>query len=271
LLMVLTPRLDHGRVVADMRRAGHLPMIKQYLQHVQKANIPPVNEALFDLYAEEEDVASLRSSCELYDNFDQIAYAQRFESHELIEFRRLASYLYKRNSRWRQSVELSKRDACYKDALETTAASGDRELAEQLLAFFVEKGAQESVAATLFTCYDLLRPESVLETAWMNGFIDTAFPYLIQVLREYTGKVDKLLSEAVEHKAAAAHEAKEAKEQAMQSNMYSQLLPMGLPAPAGWHGAHEQQAGGFGGAPDPYGGGGGFGGAPAFGGGGSPF
>jgi clathrin heavy chain len=245
-------------------------MIKQYLQQVQKANLAAVNEALFDLYAEEEDVASLRSSLELYDNFDQIAFAQRFESHELIEFRRLASYLYKRNSRWRQSVELSKRDACYKDALETTAASGDRELAEQLLAFFVEKGAQESVAATLFTCYDLLRPDGVLESAWMHGFVDTAFPYLIQVLREYTGKVDKLLSEAVEHKAAAAHEAKEAKEQAMQSNMYSQLLPMGLPAPAGWHGAHEQQAGGFGGAPDPYGGGGGFG-TPAFGGGGSPF
>jgi clathrin heavy chain len=203
LLTVLTPRLDHGRVVSDMRRAGHLPMIKQYLQHVQKANVAPVNEALFELYAEEEDVASLRSSMELYDNFDQIGFAQRFETHELIEFRRLASFLYKRNSRWRQSVELSKRDACFKDALETTAASGDRDLAEQLLAFFVDKGAQESVAATLFTCYDLLRPESVLETAWMNGLFDVAFPYLIQVLREYTGKVDKLLLEAVEHKAAA--------------------------------------------------------------------
>ena len=194
LLMVLTPRLDHGRVVANMRRAGHLPMIKQYLQHVQKANVAPVNEALFDLYAEEEDVVSLRSSLELYDNFDQIGFAQRFESHELIEFRRLASYLYKRNSRWRQSVELSKRDACFKDALETTAASGDRELAEQLLAFFVDKGAQECVAATL-------RPESVLETAWLHGLFDVAFPYLIQVLREYSGKVDKLLLEAVEHKA----------------------------------------------------------------------
>lgn len=242
LLMVLTPRLDHARVVADMRGEDHLPLIKQYMLHVQKNNVAAVNEALHDLFMEEEDVAALRASVDLYDNFDQIALAQRCERHELIEFRRLGSYLYKRNARWKQSVELSKRDYCYKDATATAAQSGDRELAEELLAFFVDKGHTECFAAALYTCYDLLRPDAVLEAAWTHCVLDVSFPYLIQVLREYTGKVDRLQSDAHEHRAAAAVQEKEAKEAVAASNMYASL-PM-LPPPADWAAANPVHYGG---------------------------
>lgn len=57
---------------------------------------------------------SLRASIDGYDNFDTIGLAQRLEKHELIEFRRIAAYLYKGNNRWRQSVELCKKDKLYK-------------------------------------------------------------------------------------------------------------------------------------------------------------
>jgi clathrin heavy chain len=238
LLVVLTPRLDHGRVVAEMRKAGHLPMIKEYMKHVQKNNLAAVNEALHELYAEEEDVAALRESCDLYDNFDQIGLAQRFKTHELIEFRRLASYLYKRNARWRASVELSKADCCYKDAMETAAQSGDRDLAEELLAFFVEHKLTDCFAAALYACYDLLRPDAVLETAWTHGMLEFAFPYCIQVVREYTGKVDKMRADAHEDKAAADVQAKEAKDAQAAHNMYATLLPPALPAPGDWAAAN---------------------------------
>lgn len=56
----------------------------------------------------------LRASIDAYDNFDTIGLAQRLEKHDLIEFRRIAAYLYKRNNRWRQSVELCKKDKLYK-------------------------------------------------------------------------------------------------------------------------------------------------------------
>lgn len=56
----------------------------------------------------------LRASIDAYDNFDTIGLAQRLEKHELIEFRRIAAYLYKGNNRWRQSVELCKKDKLYK-------------------------------------------------------------------------------------------------------------------------------------------------------------
>ena len=238
LLLVLTPRLDHGRVVAEMRKEGNLAMIKEYMQVVQKANLQAVNEALHELYEEEEDLAALRESCDMYDNFDQIGLAMRFKTHELIEFRRLASHLFKRNARWKDSIELSKADGCFKDAMETAAQSGDRALAEELLIFFVDQKLTDCFAAQLYACYDLLRPDAVLELAWTRGMVDFAFPYFIQAVREYTTKVDKLLADAHEHKAAAETEKKEAKEaQAAHNNMYA-LLPPALPAPADWAAAN---------------------------------
>lgn len=56
----------------------------------------------------------LRASIDAYDNFDNIGLAQRLEKHQLIEFRRIAAYLYKGSNRWVQSVELCKKDHLYK-------------------------------------------------------------------------------------------------------------------------------------------------------------
>jgi clathrin heavy chain len=124
LLNVLAARVDHTRVVDMMRKAGHLPLVKPYMVAVQSANNSAVNEALNELYLEEEDYDRLRESIDLYDNFDQISMAQRTEKHELLEIRRIAAYIYKKAGRWRQSVALSKKDNLYKDAMETTSQSG---------------------------------------------------------------------------------------------------------------------------------------------------
>ena len=59
-------------------------------------------------------VQALRASIDAYDNFDNISLAQGLEKHELIEFRRIAAYLFKGNNRWKQSVELCKKDKLYK-------------------------------------------------------------------------------------------------------------------------------------------------------------
>lgn len=171
-------------------QAGHLPLVKPYMVAVQSANNAAVNEALNNLYIEDEDYERLRESIDMYDNFDQIAMAQRvrfssfysrlgkcscqdshvfytvlytickcsellyisqkqykfniplfpqIEKHELLEMRRVGAYIYKRAGRWKQSVALSKKDNLYKDAMETCSQSGDRDLAEELLTFFVDK------------------------------------------------------------------------------------------------------------------------------------
>ena len=98
--------------------------MKPYLRSVQKNNNKAINEALNNLFIEEEDYQSLRASIDAYDNFDNISLAQRLEKHELIEFRRIAAYLYKGNNRWKQSVDLCKKDKLFK--VDTRACSFGR-------------------------------------------------------------------------------------------------------------------------------------------------
>ena len=69
--------------------------------------------------------------------------------------------------------------------------SRDSEVAESLLQWFLEINKTECFAATLFMCYDLLKPDVVLELAWRHNLIDFAMPYMIQVMREYLTKVSQ--------------------------------------------------------------------------------
>lgn len=64
---------------------------------------------------------------------------EQIEKHELLEMRRVAAYIYKKAGRWKQSIALSKKDNLYKDAMETASQSGDRELAEELLVYFIDQ------------------------------------------------------------------------------------------------------------------------------------
>ncbi|GBP00542.1 Clathrin heavy chain [Eumeta japonica] len=192
LLLVLAPRMDHTRSVNFFTKVGHLQLVKAYLRSVQSLNNKAVNEALNSLLIDEEDYQGLRTSIDAFDNFDTIALAQQLEKHELTEFRRIAAYLYKGNKRWRQSVELCKKDALYADAMEYAAESRQAEVAEELLAWFLERDNYECFSACLYQCYDLLKPDVVIELAWRHNIMDFAMPYLIQTVRELTTKVEKL-------------------------------------------------------------------------------
>lgn len=168
-------------------------------------NIEAVNEAYNDLLIEEEDYKTLRDSIDSFDNFNNISLAQRLEKHDLLEFRRLAAHLYKvwlfcftslgcftpfqKNSRWEESISLSKQDQLYRDAIVTAATSASTEVAEDLLSYFVDIGNKECFAAVLFVCFDLLRPDIVEELSWQHGLNDFYIPYKIQVSRTMREKV----------------------------------------------------------------------------------
>ncbi|VDP40951.1 unnamed protein product, partial [Schistosoma curassoni] len=239
LLTVLSPRLDHTRAVNFFIKAGHIALVKPYLRSVQQnnANNKSVNEALNDLLIEEEDYQAsfmfyiyeaLRQSIETHSNFDHIALAQQLERHELIEFRRLAALLFKGSNRWMQSIDLCKRDQLYSDAMQYAWDSRDPETAEELLRWFLSENLPDCFAACLYRCYDLLRPDVVLELAWRNGLIDMAMPFLIQTLRELTTKVDRL--ERSEQTRAAEEEKAEQAVNPLVMRTEPQLM---LPGPAG--------------------------------------
>eukprot|EP01119_Soliformovum_irregulare_P023468 TRINITY_DN818_c0_g1_i1.p1 TRINITY_DN818_c0_g1~~TRINITY_DN818_c0_g1_i1.p1 ORF type:complete len:1708 (+),score=626.33 TRINITY_DN818_c0_g1_i1:60-5183(+) len=247
LLLPLANRVDHPRVIALARKMQLLPLIKDYMLAVQDRNVNAINEALNELYVEEEDFDGLRSSIDAFDKFDQIKLAQELEKHDLLEFRRVSAYLYRRNGRYGQSVELSKKDRLYKDAIETAAESKKNDVVEPLLEFFVKEGHKESFAAALYTCYDTIRPDVALELAWRYKIIDMAFPYLIQTVREYTSKVDSIVKEGERKKVS---DEKKAEQSAfagpVQSdmNIYTSGTPQIAYYPTG---VDPSQMGGYGG------------------------
>merc|ERR1711920_686378 len=81
LLNTISAKVDHARVVQQVRKVGQLALILPFLKTVQQHNSTAVNEAVNELYVESEMHVELRQSIEDFDNFDQIALAQKMEKH----------------------------------------------------------------------------------------------------------------------------------------------------------------------------------------------
>jgi len=259
-LQSLIPRLDHSVVVDHARRRFLLPLIKPYLVIVQKdADVREVNEALNELLVEEYDYVELRHSIELRQTFDQAALAQKLEHHECLEFRRISATLFAQNKRYLEAIELSKKDELWADAMVHAVKSGDRDIAEDLLRFFVEKDLKPCFVACLYTCYDLLRPDVVMELGWRNGLTELMMPFMIQSVRETTLRI-----EALEKK--EAERTKREEEAASKKDNHSAFDPSAatnaMLAPGGFGMLALPPPPGMGGMPDPMGGMGGMGGAP---------
>jgi len=232
LLSILSQRIDHVRVIQQLRKAGHVPLAKPYLLATQPLNIKEVNDALYELYVQDEDHEALGAAVVEFTNFDAIEMAQQCERHGLLQFRRIGAMLYKRSKKWAQSIALSKQDKVWDEAISTAAESEDSSLAEELLTFFVGQKLNACFSATLFTCYPLLRSDVVLELAWRNNLQDFAMPFMIQTMRELQGKVDKLVDKEVKKEQAEA-EAKKKAEEALASGYSDPSMGGGYGAAGG--------------------------------------
>jgi len=185
LLEVMEPHVDHSRVVNQLRRTGDwaLQIGQAYMESVQGADLSSVNEALNELYIEDEDYVSLRKSIDRFKNFNMIALAQKLSSHELLEFRRISAYVYRCNKKWTQSIELSKGDRMWKDCIDTANESADSDTIEKLLRFFCETSEKECFCAALYTCYAHISPDVALELGWVNGYHNFVMPFFIQTFK----------------------------------------------------------------------------------------
>lgn len=188
LLSSVSKTLDPERVLLEVEKLLPVHFIRHYLESVQGRNIRRVNEALNRVYTDEEDFAALRNSVEHFDNFDSAELSLQLEKMELFEFRKIALFLHRRNKRFKHAIEVAKTNKLYQDAIETAVESANSELVEELLDFFVVDHP-ECFVSCLYTCYDHLAPQVVLEKAWLNKRTDLAMPYLIQVVQDYTAKV----------------------------------------------------------------------------------
>lgn len=194
LMEVLEQNIDHSRVVSQLRRTGDwaLQLGQPYMKSVQKFNLSHVNEALNELYVEDEDYEALRKSIDGYNNFNMIALAAKLATHELLEFRRISAYVYRCNKKWSQSIELSKNDRMWKDCIDTANESADSSIIEGLLRFFCETSEKECFCAALYTCYAHVSPDVALELGWINGYHNFIMPFFIQTFRHTHLRLKKL-------------------------------------------------------------------------------
>ena len=204
LLRQMTLKLDFSKVVGLIRRSGYLALIVDWLKSVQNQNNQAVNDALNEIYMELEDYTSLRDSIMNYDSFDALKLAEQIQGSDHPEFRRISSLIYRKNKRYEESIEISITDQHYRDAVETSQESQNPDIVKKLLQFFAQNQLREFFTVLTYTCYDLLSPDYVLETAWRYGLHDFAMPFMIQLVKDLSKKV-----ETVQKK----HEEREKKEE----------------------------------------------------------
>merc|ERR550514_402894 len=77
LLSIMSQRVDHVRVIQQLRKANHVALAKPYLLATQPMNIKEVNDALYELYVEDEDHEALAAGVVEFTNFDSLEMAQR--------------------------------------------------------------------------------------------------------------------------------------------------------------------------------------------------
>lgn len=192
LLTALTPRLDIARTVKLFRNSDNLPLIKAFLINVLPQNLAVVNEAYHELLIEEHDYVSLKSVVDSYDKFDQLALAKQLEDHEVIFFKQIAAQLYCRNKKWERSLSILKEQRLWKDAINVATLSQNKEVAEDLLSYFITTGNREAVVAMLYSAYNLISYDFILEEAWLNDLENLIKPYEISVKKEQFDLVQKL-------------------------------------------------------------------------------
>ncbi|CAG9472260.1 clathrin heavy chain, putative [Plasmodium vivax] len=192
LLKILENKIDNNRLVQTLKKSNNLPLIQKYLEDIQGQNITAVNETLNEIYLQNDDYISLRNSIDDYDNFNQTNLINKLENHKLSEMRRIAALLYKKNKKYKEAINLSKKEEQYKDAIEIARVSKNNSYVEDLINFFIEIKNKEALCACLIVCYDILKPDYILEIVWTSGFKDQAMLYFIQVISDYTSQIDAM-------------------------------------------------------------------------------
>ncbi|KAF1745283.1 hypothetical protein MXB_2618 [Myxobolus squamalis] len=190
LMIALSPRVDHAKAIKQLISLNVLCMCKSYLLHVQKLNISVINEALNQLYIEEESYDELRNSVENYTNYEATKLAEQLQNHSSIEFRRISTLIRKFSNRWSQTLEMAKKDQLYDDAIIYATESRDPEIAHSLLEHFIEINRPDCVVSLLYFCYDIVVPDQVMLLCWLNDMMHYCMPYTIQLTRESVSRLN---------------------------------------------------------------------------------
>ena len=133
--------------------------------------------------------------------------------------------MYRKNKKYNKSIEMSKKDDLYQDAMETVAESKDPALAEELLRFIMTRNDKELIGAMLYNCYELIKPDVAMEVGWRCGMQEFVMPYFIQFVRDLGSRVDGVQRNADDLKKREEAKAEEAANRPLDMGMESMMFP----------------------------------------------
>jgi len=90
------------------------------------------------------------------------------------------------------TLSILKEQRLWKDAINVATLSQNQEVAEDLLSYFITTGNREAVIALLYSAYNLIGYDFILEEAWVNDLESLIKPYEISVKKEQFDLVQKI-------------------------------------------------------------------------------
>lgn len=168
----------------------------------------------------------MRQSIKDFDSFESITLASELEHHDLLDCRRISALLYRKNKRYEKSIEVSEKDQLFKDAMETVSESKDPALAERLMRTIVEMKDKELFAAMLYTCYELIKPDVVMELGWRMNMMEFVMPYFIQFMSDMSKRVETVQKSTDDIKKKEEKHQKEKLDQPLEMGMGMQAEMM---------------------------------------------
>eukprot|EP00767_Chilomastix_cuspidata_P001586 gnl/Chilomastix_cuspidata/171.p1 GENE.gnl/Chilomastix_cuspidata/171~~gnl/Chilomastix_cuspidata/171.p1 ORF type:complete len:1855 (+),score=838.99 gnl/Chilomastix_cuspidata/171:43-5565(+) len=206
-------RIDPSRVISMLEPMGLLPLIREFLLALpgDLCDNPIVNASIHKLLIASGDCEELLDRCATFRNFDMLELAGSLEGHPSVQMRRVAVELYRTSKRYSQAIRISKRDLLFGDCMQSAELSCKEDLCEDLLRWFLEgditgekrEGVALEVAdlrqlrsecfsACLFRCFKFVRPDVVLELAYLHGMVEYAVPFFIQTIRNAEDRLVRL-------------------------------------------------------------------------------
>jgi len=112
--------------------------------------------------------------------------------------------------------------------METVAESKDPALAEELLRFIMTRRDKELVAAMLYSCYELIKPDVAMEVGWRCGLQEFVMPYFIQFVRDLSLKVEGVQKNTEDIKKKEEAKAEEAANRPLDMSMDMGMMFPGM-------------------------------------------
>ncbi|OII73554.1 uncharacterized protein cubi_03352 [Cryptosporidium ubiquitum] len=188
----ISPKPSAGEPELQSRPNYDISIIQEFLESISEENIQVVNEALINLYIEKMEVEKLMKLILTCDNYDQANLSARLENHPVNDLRKLAVKILDKNSNYQQALSICQKEMLIDEAILVVYKSGNVALIEELLEFLLSNNKKENFVACLYTCYEFLRPDTVMEMAWKHNCLDATMPFFIQSLRDMSNRIEVL-------------------------------------------------------------------------------